>query len=95
MNRVKRFHLRVTVSNEFRETVPDVVAKLAHQQLVDVANRDQTGPRGGRYIPIGEPYDFRDSGDNDYDWTRNLYSYVASVDARYVRPKRLETPKPS
>lgn len=79
------FRLQVTVTDVMlregigvREVVRDALMKQA---------ADLRGPRGGRYIAVGEPHDFRE-GQTTEDFLRGTRTFTARVLARYVRPKK-------
>ena len=77
----------VKVSEQNLRSEPRMASEAARRALVAAASRPLTGPRGGRYIAVGEPYSFRDGPDGD-DWTRNEHTFIARVQARYVRPSQ-------
>lgn len=87
--RTKSFMVSVEVSSEFMESDQKAAVALAHATLRDRATEAIIGPRGGRYLPIGEAYGFR-GGQTVDDVLRNVWSFVARVQAKYVRPTRRE-----
>jgi hypothetical protein len=78
--------LQVTVSGELlREGIG--VREVVRDGLLEQA-ADLRGPRGGRYIAIGEPYDFREGQIHD-DFIHGSRTFTARVLALYVRPAKL------
>jgi hypothetical protein len=83
--RERRFVLRVYVSNELWRDDEPMARAMAHDLLDKI--HDLRGPRGGRYVAVGEPFDYRDGELRD-DFMYNRRMVVAYVMGRYVRPKR-------
>ena len=78
------FTVRVTVS----ERLKGIGFPLhAERGALTEQTRHLRGPRGGRYVAVGELFDFRD-GQTDEDWMRNTRTFTARVRGRYVRPER-------
>jgi hypothetical protein len=86
VSRVKPFILRVSVSREYLRLDPGAARAMARVALRDQAGA-LTGPRGGRYVAINQPFDFQE-GTTDDDFMRNTVSFTARVTGRYVRPLR-------
>lgn len=82
---LRRFGLAVDVTEELAATPEGRAA--AFDLLLDKAEGPFRGPRGGRYEPVGEPYGHMDAVLNPLA-DRRVRTFVASVNARYVRPKR-------
>lgn len=85
--RTRRFTLAMKVSNRwFLNTDPDEVRRLVRDQLRAEAD-EMRGPRGGRYVRVGEPYGY-DEGIMTDDFVIQARTFTARVNARYVRPQR-------
>jgi hypothetical protein len=88
VTRVKEFVLRVPVSDEAaRNPAFAAQARESLRRAVPDLSGHLSGPRGGRYEAVSEPYDFAE-GYLDDDYSRGMYSFTARVRARYVRPRR-------
>ena len=79
------FMLRVNVSGDFFRHDAPMARALAREMLVDQSH-NLKGPRGGRYVRINQPQDFRESGDDPY--LRDEWVFTARVVGQYVRPSR-------
>jgi len=79
------FRLQVTVSDDAMTREDIGVREFVRDALLTKA-ADLRGPRGGRYVAVGEPYDFREDQTSE-DFMRNTRTFTARVIARYVRPK--------
>jgi len=85
MSRTKPFLLSVEASTELlvqasgdpREYIRDLLREQAKKLC---------GPRGGRYVAVNEPYDFRESPTDNF--IRHTHTFTARVTGRYVRPLR-------
>jgi hypothetical protein len=80
------FRLQVTVSDDAMSREDIGVRELVRDALLAKA-ADLRGPRGGRYVAVGEPYDFRE-GETAEDFIHGTRTFTARVLARYVRPTR-------
>ncbi len=81
---VRPFRVQVSVTDELPREGTGVHEAVRDALLAKVA--DLRGPRGGRYVMVGEP-DFFEDGVGPDDFLRNTRTFSARVLARYVRPK--------
>jgi len=86
MTRVRDFQVRLQASRELLAHHPEARA-IIRDDLIEAAKADLRGPRGGRYVAVGEPYGF-DDAQTDEDFMRNTHTFIARVRGRYVRPVR-------
>jgi hypothetical protein len=82
------FVLAVKVSRQYWKAERKDADAFAQQMLNIASDEDLRGPRGGRYRPIGLPYDVQSSERVDNDFAMNLVTYSAHQRAVYVRPRR-------
>lgn len=86
MAREKVFILRYEIGNQFYRADKRYATDLAHSVLRLLSDETPLrGPRGGRYMAVGNPYDYQDGEDGDA-FIRNVRVFVAKQRARYVRP---------
>lgn len=85
----KDFIFTVTVSRSYRKAAPKEAAAHARSMLNILSDEERPlrGPRGGMYLPIGNPDRFED-GQTDEDFMHGTWTYTARQKAKYVRPKR-------
>lgn len=82
--RVCPFKVAVSVSNLLD---PSARESYAREAIAEAVRDGLRGPRGGRYVAINEPHDFR-SGQTDADFMANTTTIGARVTGQYVRPPR-------
>jgi len=83
MSRTKKFVLSVDASEQFLAHAPEAL-QWVRDMLHEQSRRVLIGPRGGHYLAVNLPHDFRESV-NFSSYTR---TFTARVTGRYVRPRR-------
>lgn len=82
MSRVKEFVAAISVPRQGRSELEPWVNAALDRKLATL-----TGPRGGRYEPVGEVYG-REAGEMGRDFDFNTVTVVARRRGRYVRPRK-------
>jgi hypothetical protein len=88
--RVRRFQAAVSVTRQLVDAAERGEFELVpetYRQLAEQLSGPLTGPRGGRYEPVGDIEYIGGSQVGD-DFLRNLWTFAARRYGKYVRPRR-------
>lgn len=84
--RTKKFAAMIRVAT-YKGEVPAELREIVPEALTQKLSGDLKGPRGGRYVPIGDVAIFGPEM-LGRDWEFGAVSYRATRMGRYVRPVR-------